>query len=94
MDKLYKSLADPTRRQILSLLRDKDLTAGEIAAEFPMAFASVSHHLGTLKEAGLVLTVREGQFIRYSVNTTVFQELIQQMMTLAQRKKKKERKDA
>jgi DNA-binding transcriptional ArsR family regulator len=59
-----------------------------------MAFASVSHHLGTLKEAGLVLTVREGQFIRYSVNTTVFQELIQQMMTLAQRKKKKERKDA
>jgi DNA-binding transcriptional ArsR family regulator len=94
MDKLYKSLADPTRRQILSLLRDKDLTAGEIAAEFPMAFASVSHHLGTLKEAGLVLTVREGQFIRYSVNTTVFQELIQQMITLAQRKKKKERKDA
>ena len=93
MDKLYKALADPTRRQILSLLREHDLTAGEIAAEFPMAFASVSHHLGTLKDAGLVLTVREGQFIRYSVNTTVFQELIQQMMTLAQRKKKKKERD-
>ena len=66
MDKLYKALADPTRRQILSLLREHDLTAGEIAAEFPMAFASVSHHLGTLKDAGLVLTVREGPKLKFS----------------------------
>jgi DNA-binding transcriptional ArsR family regulator len=97
MDKLYKALADPTRRQILSLLREKDRTAGDLAAEFPIAFASVSHHLGTLKEAGLVLAVREGQFIRYSLNTTVFQELVEQLIGLAQRKggrKKKETGDA
>ncbi len=93
MDKLYKALADPTRREILSLLKDQDRTAGEIAAEFPMAFASVSHHLGTLKDAGLVLAVREGQFIRYSVNTTVFQELIRQLVSLAQRKNGRPKKE-
>ncbi len=93
MDKLYKALADPTRRQILSLLREKDRTAGDIAAEFPMAWASVSHHLGTLKEAGLVLAVREGQFIRYSLNTTVFQELIQQLIGLTQRKNGRKQKE-
>src|SRR5512140_1456810 len=97
MDKLYKALADPTRRQILSLLRERDRTAGDLAAEFPIAFASVSHHLGTLKDAGLVLAVREGQFIRYSLNTTVFQELVEQLIGLTQRKrgrKKQETGDA
>lgn len=93
MDKLYKALADPTRRQILSLLREKDRTAGDIAAEFPIAFASVSHHLGTLKDAGLVLAVREGQFIRYSLNTTVFQELVEQLIGLAQRKNGRKKKE-
>jgi ArsR family transcriptional regulator len=96
MDKSYKALADPTRRRILSLLRDQDLTAGEIAAEFPIAWASVSHHLGALKEAGLVLVTREGQSLRYSLNTTVFQDLVQHLINLAQRKSgrtKKEKRD-
>ena len=88
MDKTYKALADPTRRQILALLRDQDLTAGEIAAEFPIAWASVSHHLAALKDAGLVLAVREGQFIRYSLNTTVFQEVVQQLIDLGQTKER------
>ncbi|HTR20973.1 MAG TPA: autorepressor SdpR family transcription factor [Gemmatimonadales bacterium] len=91
MDKTYKALADPTRRQILGLLRDGDRTAGEIAAEFPIAWASVSHHLGALKEAGLVLATREGQHIRYSLNTTVFQELVQQLINLTERKHKRSR---
>jgi DNA-binding transcriptional ArsR family regulator len=94
MDKTFKALADPTRRQILALLRDEDMTAGDIAAEFPIAWASVSHHLAALKDAGLVLAIREGQFIRYSLNTTVFQEAVQQLMDLGQRKNGRSKKGA
>ncbi|HYX81050.1 MAG TPA: autorepressor SdpR family transcription factor, partial [Gemmatimonadales bacterium] len=75
-DSLFRALADPTRRKILELLTQKDRTAGEIAEQFPIAFASVSHHLGVLKAAELVATAREGQFIRYRLNTTVFQEVV------------------
>jgi DNA-binding transcriptional ArsR family regulator len=94
MDKTFKALADPTRRQILALLRDEDMTAGDIAAEFPIAWASVSHHLAALKDAGLVLAIREGQFIRYSLNTTMFQEAVQQLMDLGQRKNGRSKKGA
>ena len=94
MDKTYKALADPTRRRILALLRDRDRTAGEIADQFPIAWASVSHHLGALKEAGLVLATREGQHIRYSLNTTVFQDLVQHLIGLAQRRSGRAKKEA
>ena len=94
MDKTYKALADPTRREILSLLRDSDRTAGEIAERFPVAWASVSHHLAALKEAGLILATREGQHIRYSLNTTVFQELVQHLIGLTQRKRGRTKKEA
>jgi len=80
-DTAFRALADPTRRRILELLNEKDMTAGEIAEEFPIAFASVSHHLGVLKAADLVATAREGQFIRYRLNTTVFQEVVRYFMT-------------
>jgi DNA-binding transcriptional ArsR family regulator len=80
-DSLFRALADPTRRRILELLTEKDYTAGEIAEQFPMAFASVSHHLGVLKTADLVATEREGQFIRYRLNTTVFQEVVRYLMS-------------
>jgi len=79
-DSLFRALADPTRRKILELLTEKDRTAGEIAEQFPIAFASVSHHLGVLKAADLVATEREGQFIRYRLNTTVFQEVVRYFM--------------
>jgi ArsR family transcriptional regulator, repressor of sdpIR and other operons len=79
-DSMFRALADPTRRKILELLAKNDHTAGEIAERFPIAFASVSHHLGILKTAGLVATEREGQFIRYRLNTTVFQELMRYFM--------------
>ena len=78
---MFRALADPTRRRILELLNEKDRTAGEIAEEFPMAFASVSHHLSVLKAADLVASEREGQFIRYRLNTTVFQEVVRYFMT-------------
>ena len=81
-DGAFKALADPTRRQILELLADGDLTAGEIAERFPVAFASVSHHLGVLREAGLVASEREGQHIRYRLNTTVYQEVVRYLMKM------------
>ena len=79
-DSLFRALADPTRRRILELLAVGDRTAGEIAEQFPIAFASVSHHLGVLKAAGLVAAEREGQFIRYRLNTTVFQEVVRYLI--------------
>ncbi len=81
-DSVFKALADPTRRQILEFLAQGDLTAGEIAERFPVAFASVSHHLGVLKEANLVASEREGQFIRYRLNTTVYQDVVRYLMTV------------
>lgn len=72
----FKALADPTRRRILELLRDGDLTAGELAEHFDISKPSLSHHLATLKSAGLVSDERRGQSIVYSLNTTVMQDLI------------------
>jgi DNA-binding transcriptional ArsR family regulator len=94
MDMPYKALADPTRRQILDLLRHEDLTAGEIAAEFHMTWPSVSRHLALLKHAGLVLAEREGQYIRYSLNTTVIQEIVAELIDLAERRKRRSRVNA
>lgn len=72
----FKALNDPTRRQILEMLRDQDLNAGEIADAFSISKPSISHHLDILKQAGLVADRREGQFIVYSLNTTVIDEII------------------
>lgn len=79
-DGVFRALADPTRRRILELLVDEDLTAGDLADEFPISFASVSHHLAVLKAAGLVSAEREGQFVRYRLNTTVFQETLRYLI--------------
>ena len=77
MGDAFRALADPTRREILRLLGNGDLTAGEIADHFDMTKPSISHHLNILKTAGLIEDEREGQFIRYSLNTTVLEQLIQ-----------------
>jgi ArsR family transcriptional regulator len=82
LDATMRALADPTRREILKALRRGDLPAGEIAARFPMTAASVSHHLSVLKEAGLVKAERSGRNLIYSLETTVFQEFLQEMMEL------------
>lgn len=82
---VFKALADPTRREILALLSEGDLAAGEIAAHFNMSWPSISHHLSILKEAGLIARIREGQNVIYSINTTVFQEIMSWMMTLMDR---------
>ena len=75
MNTLFKALNDPTRREILELLKKKDLTAGEIADHFNLSKPSISHHLDLLRQAGLVQSEKEGQFITYSLNTTVMDEL-------------------
>jgi ArsR family transcriptional regulator len=76
MGNIFKALADKTRREILQLLKKGDMTAGEIARHFNISKPSISHHLNILKQAGLVLDERRRQNIVYSLNTTVFQELI------------------
>lgn len=82
MNALFKALNDPTRRQMLDLLREQDLTAGEIADRFEMTKPSISHHLDLLRQAGLVESVKQGQFITYSLNTTVLDELLAWLMNL------------
>jgi DNA-binding transcriptional ArsR family regulator len=76
MGDAWDALADPTRRQILKLLRMGDLNAGEIAAKFDMTKPSISHHLNILKNAELVRAERSGQNIVYSINTSVLEDLM------------------
>jgi len=82
MNEVFKALNDPARREILKLLQKQDMTAGDIAARFDMTSPSISHHLDKLKQAGLVSAVKQGQFIRYSINTTIIDDLIQYVLTL------------
>lgn len=80
MNLLFKALNDATRREILELLKEKDMTAGEIADRFNISKPSISHHLDLLRQAGLVVSVKEGQFINYSLNTTVMDEMLKWIM--------------
>ena len=86
---VFKALADATRREILTLLKERDLTAGEIADRFDMGKPSISHHLSLLKQARLVLDVRRGQNIVYALNTTVFEEALSWMLALVEKKARK-----
>jgi DNA-binding transcriptional ArsR family regulator len=76
----FKALADPTRRQILQLLARRPLPSGKIAEHFSSSWPTISRHLAVLKEAGLVLVVRDGQQLVYELNTTVFQDVVQHLM--------------
>jgi len=87
MNIFFKALNDSTRREILELLNDRDLTAGEIADKFEMSKPSISHHLDLLKQAGLVVSIREGQFMKYSINTTVFDGVVMWLMQFKKRGK-------
>ncbi|MGV3611467.1 MAG: autorepressor SdpR family transcription factor [Fluviicola sp.] len=76
MNELFKALNDETRRQILELLREKDLSAGEIADQFNISKPSISHHLELLKKADLITQEKKGQFVIYSINTSVLDEIL------------------
>ena len=77
MNDVFKALSDPTRREILRLLKDEDLCPGEIWEHFHISKPSITHHLNLLAQAKLVLREKRGQNIFYSINTTVFQEAVQ-----------------
>lgn len=74
---VFRALADPTRRDIVKLLRDGPLTSGEIAQKFPSAWATISRHLAVLREADLISAERNGNNIHYELNSTVLHELIE-----------------
>lgn len=92
MNSFFRAMDDPTRRKIIEMLKKKDMTAGEIADAFTISKPSISHHLDLLKQAGVVIALREGQFIYYSLNTTVFDEMVKWMMDIASTVKKKKTK--
>ncbi len=77
LNALFKALNDPIRRDILNLLKDKDMSAGDIADHFNIGKPTISHHLDLLRQAGLVTSAKQGQFIIYSISTTVLDEMLQ-----------------
>jgi DNA-binding transcriptional ArsR family regulator len=76
----FRALADPTRREILRLLRAKPLASGEIAKAFPAAWPTISRHLAVLKDAGLITAERQGQRIVYELNTSVVEDVVQHVL--------------
>jgi DNA-binding transcriptional ArsR family regulator len=81
MDSAFRALADPTRRDILRLLRDGPRTSGEIAQHFDTAWPTISRHLAVLREARLVASTRVGQQIVYELDMTVFQDVVEHLFS-------------
>jgi ArsR family transcriptional regulator len=81
MNAIFKALNDATRREILELLKQKELSAGEIADHFNISKPSISHHLDILKQADLITSEKKGQFIIYSINTTIMEDVLQWILT-------------
>jgi ArsR family transcriptional regulator, arsenate/arsenite/antimonite-responsive transcriptional repressor len=82
MKAVFRALDDPSRRKILELLKEKDMNAGEIAAQFDMTKPSISHHLDLLRQAELISSIKRGQFVVYSLNTTLLDELLSWIIDL------------
>ena len=80
MNDVFRALSDPTRREILELLRSGPRTSGEIADRFKTSWATISRHLSVLKDAELILAERNGQHIVYELNTTVFQDVVEHLI--------------
>ncbi len=80
MNDAFRALADPSRREILRLLRQGPRSSGEIAEHFKSSWPTISRHLGVLREAGLILGERHGQQIIYELNTTVLDDVVEHLM--------------
>ncbi|KGJ50623.1 MULTISPECIES: autorepressor SdpR family transcription factor [Paraclostridium] len=85
MGKVFKALSDETRREILKLLNNKDLSAGEISNHFDMSKPSISKHLDILRDAELISSEKKGQFVIYSINTSVIQEVLGNFLDIFQK---------
>ena len=81
MNSIFKALNDETRREILELLKVKDLTAGEIADYFNISKPSISHHLDILRRDDLISSEKKGQFVIYSLNTTIMEDVLKWILT-------------
>ncbi len=88
MNLLFKALRDPTRRRILEMLKERDLTAGQIGEAFPMSAPSISYHLDLLRHAQLVSSRKHGQFVTYSLETTVLDDSLGWLLDLMKKGKK------
>ncbi|MBS6507590.1 MAG: winged helix-turn-helix transcriptional regulator [Paraclostridium bifermentans] len=85
MGKVFKALSDETRREILKLLNKQDLSAGEISNHFDMSKPSISKHLDILRDAELISSEKKGQFVIYSINTSVIQEVLGNFLDVFQK---------
>jgi len=82
MNEVFHALSDPTRREILRLLRERDMSAGEIVAHFSLANSTLSGHFNVLKHAGLIVSERNGTTIVYSLNVSAFEEMLGALMEM------------
>ncbi len=76
MNEVFQALGDPTRREILRLLRKRDMTAGELAEQFPLAKSTLSGHFAALRHAGLIVAEKTGTRIVYSLNVSVVEQTL------------------
>lgn len=82
MNILFKALNDPIRRQILEILKEQNMTAGDISDRFDVGKPTISHHLDLLRQANLVTSEKDGQFVIYAINTTVLDEIMKWLLDL------------
>ena len=91
MNLLFKALRDPTRRRILEMLKERDLTVGQISEAFAMTTPSISYHLDLLKHARLVSSRKNGQFVTYSLETTVLDDSLGWILDLIKKGKQNQK---
>ena len=88
MNLIFKALNDQTRRKIIELLKNKEMNAGEIADQFNISRPSISHHLDILKQADLIMSEKKGQFVHYTLNTTILEDLLSWVIEVSASTKK------
>ena len=82
MNRIFKALNDPIRRRIIELLKEKDMNVGEIFQNFQITMPTLSHHLDILKQADILTSEKKGQFVYYSLNMTIIEDILQWILTI------------